>query len=187
MNPILEIDEQTSLEELAALVCSALERDGIEVVLSGGSVVSIYSNAEYVSYDLDFIPIGLSRRVDRTMISLGFEPQQRHWRHPRTRYWVEFPVGPVAVGEEMIREFAERMTPSGRLRLLGPTECVMDRLTWFIHAADQQCLEQAIRVATLQPVDLRRIERWARNEGPNGAPRFREFSRRLEETRTPDR
>lgn len=70
MNEAPEIDEQMSLEEIAALVCTALERDGIEVVLSGGSVVSIYSNAEYVSYDLDFIPIGLPRRVDRAMKSL---------------------------------------------------------------------------------------------------------------------
>jgi len=177
------IDEQSSLEDIAALVCTELERDGIQVVLSGGSVVSIYSNAEFVSYDLDFIPIGLSRRVDRTMKRLGFEPHQRHWRHPRSRYWVEFPVGPVAIGEETIHDFAERSTPAGMLRLLRPTECVMDRLTWFIHASDRQCLEQAVRVATLQPIELSRIERWARKEGPNGGARFEEFRRRLEGSR----
>ena len=180
MSSVPKIDEQMSLEEIAALVCTTLERDGIEVVLSGGSVVSIYSNAEYVSYDLDFIPIGLSRKVDRVMKSLGFESRQRHWVHPRSRYWVEFPVGPVAIGEETIHEFAERETPTGVPRLLRPTECVMDRLTWFFHAADRQCLEQAVRVATLQPVDLARIERWARNERPHGEERFREFVRRLE-------
>lgn len=181
MSCFVEIDEETSLENLAALVCTALANDGIEVVLSGGSVVSIYSDSEYVSYDLDFIPIGLSRRVDRVMTSLGFEPRQRHWRHPRSPYWVEFPVGPVAIGEETIHEFAERETPVGRLRLLRPTECVMDRLTWFIHAADRQCLEQAVRVATLHPIDLPRVKRWASNEGPNAATRFGEFVRRLDE------
>jgi hypothetical protein len=41
VSAIPEIDEQMSLEEIAALVCTTLERDGIEVVLSGGSVVSI--------------------------------------------------------------------------------------------------------------------------------------------------
>ena len=102
-----EIDEQTSLEDLAALVCTALENAGIDVVLSGGSVVSIYSNAEYVSYDLDFVPIGLARRVDPIMKSLGFESRQRHWRHPRSPYWVEFPVGPVAIW---------RVVPRGRPR-----------------------------------------------------------------------
>lgn len=183
MSGPFEINEQMSLEAVAALVCTALERDGIEVVLSGGSVVSIYSNAEYVSYDLDFIPTGLSRRVDRAMKALGFESRQRHWVHPRSRYWVEFPVGPVAIGEETIHEFAELETQTGILRLLRPTECVMDRLTWFFHSADRQCLEQALRVATLHPVDLVRIGRWARRERPHGEERYREFLRRLRTVR----
>jgi hypothetical protein len=174
-----EIQEQMTLEEVAALVCTTLESHGISVVLSGGAVVSIYSNAEYVSYDLDFVPIGLARKVDRAMESLGFEKQQRHWRHPRSRYWVEFPAGPVAIGEETVHEFAERESATGMLRLLRPTECVMDRLTWYFHAADLQCLEQAVRVASLHPIDLRRIERWARGERPHGVERLREFKRRL--------
>lgn len=177
-----EIDEDMPLEEVAALVCSTLDSHGISVVLSGGSVVSIYSNAEYVSYDLDFIPIGLARKVDRAMESLGFAKQQRHWRHPRSRYWVEFQAGPVAIGEETIRDFAARETPTGALRLLRPAECVMDRLAWYFHSADTQCLEQALRVAALHPVDLARIERWARGERPHGAERFREFERRLRES-----
>jgi hypothetical protein len=176
------IDEHTSLEALAALVCTTLEAHGIPVVLSGGAVVSIYSNAEYVSYDLDFVPLGLARKVDGVMRSLGFEKTHRHWTHPRSRYWVEFPPGPVAIGEETIRTFAERETPMGTLRLLAPTECVMDRLAWFIHDADTQCLEQALRVATLHPVALARIERWARGEGPHGEERFRIFARRLRES-----
>lgn len=174
-----EIDERMPLEELAALVCSTLEEHAISVVLSGGSVVSIYSNSEYVSYDLDFIPIGLARKVDHAMQSLGFKKEQRHWRHPHTRYWVEFPAGPVAIGEETIHAFAERRTSAGVLRLLHPTECVMDRLSWYIHGADSECLEQALRVAELHAVDLERIECWARGEGPQGAERFREFERRL--------
>jgi hypothetical protein len=36
-----EIRRNLPLEELAALVCAALERQGIRVVLSGGSVVTI--------------------------------------------------------------------------------------------------------------------------------------------------
>jgi len=35
------------------------------------AVVSIYSDAEYVSYDLDFIPTGLARKVDAAMESAG--------------------------------------------------------------------------------------------------------------------
>ncbi len=176
------ISERTALEDLAALVCSTLEAHGISVVLSSGAVVSIYSDAEYVSYDLDFIPIGLARKVDAAMQSLGFEKTQRHWTHPKSRYWVEFPSGPVAIGEETICDFAERETRMGTLRLLAPAECVMDRLAWYFHDADTQCLEQAIQVATRHLVDLKRVATWGRGEGPHGEERFREFERRLRET-----
>lgn len=178
---IPKISGDTSLEEVATLVCSHLEADGISVVLSGGAAVSIYSDNEYESYDLDFIPTGLARRVDRTMEALGFFRQQRHWVHPQNPYWVEFPAGPVAIGDEIIDDFAERRSAAGTLRILHPTECVMDRLTWFFHNADRQCLEQALQVARRHPVNLERIKRWAAKEGPNGLARFKEFAERVDE------
>jgi hypothetical protein len=51
--PPHEINEDSPLSEMATLVCSRLEADGISVVLSGGAAVSIYSENEYESYDLD--------------------------------------------------------------------------------------------------------------------------------------
>lgn len=176
-----EIDEDSPLEEVATLVCTRLEADGISVVLSGGAAVSIYSENEYESHDLDFVPTGLARRVDHAMASLGFERRQRHWVHPHSRYWVEFPAGPVAIGEEVIREFAERRNPAGVLRILHPTECVMDRLTWYFHDSDRQCLEQALAVARRHPIGLARIERWAARERPRGTERYREFRSLLED------
>lgn len=151
------------------------------MVLSGGATVSIYSDNEYQSYNLDFIPIGIARRVDRAMESLGFAKEGRHWRHPKNAFYVEFPAGPVAIGEKVIHDFAERRTPEGVLRLLHPTDCVMDRLAWYFHDADRQCLEQALQVARRQSIDLDRIERWARSERPHGAERFAEFVSRLRE------
>ena len=88
----------------------------------------------------------------------------------------------MEAAEEVIHDFAERRSPEGILRLLHPTECVMDRLIWYIHNADPQCLEQAIQVARRQSIDLERVERWASSERPNGKQRFQEFERRLRET-----
>jgi hypothetical protein len=51
---VKEIQAMT-MGELAAFVCSHLQRNGIHVVLSGGGCVSIYSEGRYVSYDLDFV------------------------------------------------------------------------------------------------------------------------------------
>jgi len=171
-----------TLEDVAGLVCERLTAAGISVVLSGGAVVSIYSENEYESLDLDFVREGLASNVDATMRSLGFVKTARHWRHPGTRYWVEFPPGPVAVGEEPVREVATRETGLGVLRLLPPTECVMDRLVSFYHWGDRQALDQAVAVATRQPVDLARIRAWSRREGPEGE-RLREFEDRLQTRR----
>jgi hypothetical protein len=173
------VSQSMTREEVAAVVCSTLERHGIEVVLCGGSVVSIYSGNEFESYDLDFIPTGLARRVDPAMQGLGFQKEGRHWRHPQTRYWVEFPPGPVAIGEMRVKKFDQRVTSHGTLRLLRPTECVMDRLAAYVHWNDRQGLEQAIAVARRHPVNLAEIERWARDEGTRASLAVAEFLERL--------
>ena len=51
MKPISKM----SVGEVAAYVSSHLRGLGIDVVLSGGSCVTIYSEGKYVSKDLDFI------------------------------------------------------------------------------------------------------------------------------------
>lgn len=164
-------------EEVASLVCATLDRHGVRAVRSGGAAVSIYSEDEYESYDLDFIVTGIARTTAAAMEELGFQRDGRHWRHPDTRFWVEFPAGPVQVGDAVVTEFAERRTRFGVLRLLGPTECVMDRLAGYYHWRDPQCLDQAVAVARRHPVDLRRIEAWSQREGAEA--RFRDFRSRL--------
>ncbi len=176
---MIEIDRDTSLLELAAAVAEALRERGIDVVLSGGAAVSIHTHNAYESFDIDFVVKGISRSVAAAMRSLDFEREGRHWVHPRARYIVEFRPGPVAVGDEIVRDFDEIRTEAGRLTILPPTECVMDRLAWLIHDGDLQCLDQAVEVASRHPVDLARIERWAARESPAGEARFAEFVEQL--------
>jgi hypothetical protein len=58
MKPISEM----SAGELAAFIYSYLKEHGIEVVLSGGACVTIYSQNKYFSPDLDFIESGSTPR-----------------------------------------------------------------------------------------------------------------------------
>lgn len=174
------IGPRTSIEDLAGLVCSTLARSGVDVVLSGGAVASIYSKNAYASHDIDFIPVGLSSKVADAMKELGFTRRDpRNWVHPRTRFSIEFPSGPVVAGGVQISKFATRLTKHGRLRLLAPTECVMDRLAKYFHWGDLQGLEQAIEVAKRQQLNLARVEKWARGEGPGRLEKYREFEERL--------
>lgn len=68
-----EITKTSSIEKVAAIVCDALLAAGMDVVLTGGAVVSIYTQNEYESYDLDFILMSWNKNVDPVMEKLGFK------------------------------------------------------------------------------------------------------------------
>ena len=153
--------------EIAGLVSSAFQKAGINVVLSGGSCVSIYSQEKYVSMDLDFVNAAFTKRgrISGVMESLGFHEENRYFRHPDTDLLVEFSPGPLGVGEEPVKQIDEIQTGAGILRIISPTDCVKDRLTWYYHDKDTECLRQAILVANYTSIDLKEIERWSKVEG----------------------
>lgn len=109
--------------EFAAFVAAEFRRRNINVVLSGGSCVSIYSQEKYVSLDLDFVNAGFTKRaqIAAAMESLGFHEEHRYFRHPDAEFLVEFPPGPLAVGEEPVKQVDEIETATGIVRL--PTDC----------------------------------------------------------------
>lgn len=49
------ITQDTTVNELAAIISQALEAAGIVATLSGGAAVSVYTENDYQSYDLDFV------------------------------------------------------------------------------------------------------------------------------------
>jgi hypothetical protein len=175
MKPIANM----STGELAAYISSHLRGLGIDVVLSGGSCVSIYSGGKYVSNDLDFIDMRFAkaREIRDAMFAIGFMPENRYFKHPEVVLLVEFPSGPPAVGKEPIGSINEIEFSTGVLRILSPTDCVKDRLAAYYHWNDLQSLEQAILVAQSNDVDLTDVERWSKAEGMSDAfariaPRF---------------
>lgn len=163
----MKITRKLSLPDLAAGISEACLKGGIDVVLSGGACVSIYTENRYASYDLDFVlrvPVG-RKRIRATMGELGFQEDGRHFRHPDTPYIVEFLSPPLSVGEEPVREIREVHTLNGTLRLLSPTDCVKDRLAAYYHWNDRPSLEQAILVCRAAKVDLDEVRRWSLGEG----------------------
>lgn len=165
--------------ELGAYVQSHLREKGIDVVLSGGAVVAFYTSGKYVSGDLDFVNrYGLKRSaIMSAMEELGFTEGGRHFEHPDTEYFVEFPPGPLVIGESYEIEVVERQLETGKLVLITPTECVKDRLAWYYHAGDNQSLYQAILVAKDQSIDLDIIMKWSEGEGKS--EEFEEFKEKL--------
>jgi len=160
------IGDMTRLE-LAAFVSSAFEQNSINVVLSGGSCVSIYSKERYVSMDLDFVNAGFAKRIDiiKVMKSLNFIEENRYFKHPDTELFIEFSPGPLGVGDEPVKQIDELITKVGTLRIISPTDCIKDRLSWYYHNNDTECLEQAVLVAKQNDIDIQEVKRWSSVEG----------------------
>lgn len=163
MKPVREM----SRRELAAFIGAAFKKMKVNVVLSGGSCVSIYSNESYVSMDLDFVNVGFAKRavITNIMRDLGFQEENRYFCHPDTKFSIEFPPGPLGVGDEYIMQVDQIATETGCFNLLSPTDCVKDRLSWYFHANDLECLRQAILVASINDIDMANIEAWSKREG----------------------
>jgi len=98
------------------------------------------------------------------MEKIGFHEKGRYFVNPETQFFVEFPDGPLSVGEEPVKEISEFELATGTLRIVSPTDCVKDRLCAFYFWKDQQGLAQAVLVAESQNVDLKEIKRWSKAE-----------------------
>jgi hypothetical protein len=152
--------------ELAAFVQDHLLVKGIDVVLSGGACVSFYSSNKYVSLDLDLIGGHFVKRreIRKAMREIGFSEEGKYFVHPDTQFFIDFIGGPLAVGEEPVREVVEHELATGTLKIISPTDCVKDRLAGYYHWRDLQSLEQASLVAKATEIDLEEIERWSKVE-----------------------
>ncbi|MCL2606790.1 MAG: hypothetical protein FWD93_05880 [Coriobacteriia bacterium] len=148
---------------------TALEEAGITAALSGGGAVSVYTQNEFESYDLDFVTLRYIDDVRTVMSALDFDfvVGSRYFTHSQTEFVVEFPTGPLAFGltevdmdETNIREYL-----NGVLRIITPTQAVMDRMAAFYHWNDNQSRQQAIRVIRNNEIDWSELNAWAEVEG----------------------
>jgi hypothetical protein len=175
---------QCTEEELWHYVGWHLEGAGIGSVLVGGAVVAIHTEGLYRSGDLDLVPDHFDRKqIEGVLRGLGFEPSKsRYFRHPQCSHlFLEFPRGPVEIGEEFPVVPDEIEIMGRRLRLLSPTDSVKDRLAGYIHWNSRANFEQAVLIGRRQSVrvDMEQVRRWCEREG--GLEAFEELVRNLEQ------
>ncbi|MBI1381568.1 MAG: hypothetical protein GC161_10840 [Planctomycetaceae bacterium] len=123
------------------------------------------------SDDLDFVlrwtPDG--SRTEEALAALGFlrKPKDAAYRHPATSVFVEFVRGPLAIGDEILRQWDTLREGGQTLHLLTPTDSCRDRLAAFYHWNDRNALRQALFVAQAQRerIDVELIRRWSDAEG----------------------
>lgn len=161
---MIHISKKMTLREFALLVGKILHAASIDAVLTGGAVVSIYTDNKYQSYDLDFITHSSLKELEKAFKGTGFYRDGRFFKHPETDFFIDFPAPPVSVGNMPVNEFKEIISKDQYLKLLTPTHCVMDRLAAYYHWNDQQALVQALMVAQKNEIDFKRIKQWSIDE-----------------------
>jgi hypothetical protein len=163
----VRLSERSSLGAVAAAVAGALRTHRIRAVLTGGACAALYSEGAYHSRDLDFIVVEDTTRteMDNAMESIGFTRRRDRYVHPRARFYVEFPRGPLAIGGEYRIRPVTRSTPHGRVLMLSATDSCRDRLAAFFHWGDLQSLTVAAWIAARNRVNLARLQRWSTAEG----------------------
>lgn len=181
------ITRETTLTEVCFAVSQALEAHGIAAVLTGGSAAAVYAPDVYTSYDADFIlerDEPLAEIVD-ALRSIGFarDGKSRIFVHPQTKFTIDFPRGPLAVGGDYVQKTATLTNGNVTLRILSPTDCVRDRLAHFYHWNDYTALNAAVGVAAayIHDVNMDLLRSWSTRE--DGSIKFAEFELRLSKSR----
>lgn len=172
--------KKIGIKELGALISERLREVGIDTILVGGACVSIYTNNEYQSFDLDFVTHATVKEIKPLLSKLGFHPaSSRHFSRSDCPLFIEFVAPPAAVGKEPLKDQKRMKGKFGTLVLMTPADCVKDRLAAYYHWRDQQALGQAVMVAKAQKIDLHEVKRWSEEEGFAGE--YSQFLKRLRE------
>ncbi|MCB1053522.1 MAG: hypothetical protein KDC71_23165 [Acidobacteria bacterium] len=172
------ISRETSLIELAFIVCDHLKNHQIIAVLTGGSAVSVYTQNRYQSSDLDFVSSASHKQIAAAVQKLGFRTRGRIFQHPENSLTLDFPSGPLAVGDEILVTWQTLTKNNDTLYILTPTQSVKDRLASYFYYDDLQCLDQAVWVAQAQAVDLAELESWSERE--KNTKKFQDFIHKLD-------
>ena len=156
----------TLIVELAALVADHLKQRGISVVLVGGLAVEIYSENLYLTKDIDMIDISYQEPVVlcQAMAEIGFSKQGRVFVNDTTDICVEFPSGPLSVGEQLITETTVFESNVGEIPILFAKDVIKDRLAAYFHWQDRPSLVQAVAVMIKHPIALNELKSFCQNE-----------------------
>lgn len=157
----------TPIIELAGIIAEHLQGLGIDVVLVGGLAVEIYTENIYLTKDIDMVNTNYasSRQLNSAMAQLGFAKKGRIYVHPTTDISVEFPTGPLSVGDEFITEVAVMQVAAGSIPILQVSDVVKDRLAAYFHWRDRQSLVQALAILLKHPVALTSLKAFCDHEG----------------------
>ncbi len=177
----MTISEASTLVDVAYAVCTALDRAGITAVLTGGSAATFYAPDAYQSSDIDFVITftAAAGQGEPALRGLGYQRRGDFYVHPAAAFPLEFPPGPLMIGDDLVKAWQTETRRKERLHVLSPTDCCRDRLAAFLYWNDFSGLEQALSVcrARWKGIDLAAVRAWCARERQD--EKFDLFEKRL--------
>lgn len=141
-----KITKDTTPIELVAIVSEHLAAHGISATLTGGTVVSIYTDNKYESGDLDYISPADHKEILKVMEKICYKPvpaTSKNLHHSECPITVEFPARALILGGQPQKADHLESVGGVQVKMLSPTQSVMDRLAGYIAWDDRQNLDQA--------------------------------------------
>lgn len=129
--------------------------------------VEIYTENLYLTKDIDMVNTNYKsgRQLNSAMAQLSFSKKGRIYVNPTTDITVEFPAGPLSVGDETITSIAAASVASGQIPILHVSDVIKDRLAAYVHWKDRQSLVQALAILLKNPVKLASLKAFCDREG----------------------
>lgn len=131
---------------LAAFLSQLFLKEEVDLTVVGGAAVQFYTQAAYVTHDLDAILRGDTKEIiEKVMGELGFKrtTTYRHFEHPIFDFTVEFPPSPVEIGSRVISKVSIIKTSEGPVRVVRIEDMIMDRIVAAVEWRDPPSLQQA--------------------------------------------
>ncbi len=155
---------------LAAFLTHLFLREKVDLTVVGGAAVQFYTQAAYVTHDLDAILHGDTKEIiEKVMSELGFKrtTTYRHFEHPIFDFTVEFPPSPVEIGSRIINKVSVIKTAEGPVRVVRIEDMIMDRIVAAVEWCDPPSLQQAKLMwsKNKERIDLNYLTDFATKEG----------------------
>ena len=162
---MMAIDGESTLTDVCFTICTALEHVGVTAVLTGGSAAAVYAPTVYQSRDADFIVTMHAAGGAEALSELGYVEKGGTYFHRLSPFTLEFPHGPLAVGDDLITAWETLRKDGLVLHILSRTDSVRDRLMWFYLDNDRSALRAAVGVAKSGLFDEEIVRDWSEREG----------------------
>lgn len=155
---------------LASLLSQLFAEENVMLTVVGGAAVQYYTDAEYVTKDIDAILFGDTKEiVDRVMGRAGFRrtTTYRHFEHPLFSFVVEFPPSPIAIASRHIDKVNLLKIGLQEVRVVRVEDLMMDRITAGVEWESERSLAQAklLWIKNKKHIDRKYLTQFAKEEG----------------------